>query len=107
MRQRRLRWQVSRVPASLRLTREKALLLALVAAAIWMAWSLVQELALNHQLSQQAADLRRDNASMQASNEDSRRDAKAVESGSWDEEQARQDGYARPGEKVYIVNTNP
>ena len=91
----------------MRLTREKALLLALVAAAVWMAWSLVQEVALNHQLGQQADDLRQQNAAMQTSNQDDRRDAKAVESGSWDEEQARLDGYARPGEKVYIVNASP
>jgi cell division protein FtsB len=107
MRHRSLRWRASRVPTSLRLTREKALLLALVAAAIWMSWSLVQELALNHQLNEQAAHLRQQNASLQAGNQNDRSDARAVESGSWDQEQARLDGYARPGEKVYIVNTSP
>lgn len=88
---------------TLPLTRETILFLVIVAAAVWMGWSLVQEVGLTHQLNQQVGQLRQQNASIQASNEQYQRNINGVSSGSTAEQDARNDGYQRPGEKVYVV----
>jgi cell division protein FtsB len=97
----------SRWTRTLPLTRETVLFLIVVAAAAWMGWALVQEVGLTHQLSQQIAQLRQQDASIQASNQQYRRDIAGVSSGATAEQDARSDGYARAGEKVYVVGTPP
>ncbi|MFZ0216065.1 MAG: septum formation initiator family protein [Candidatus Dormiibacterota bacterium] len=95
-------WRV-RIPVQL--SRENIVLLVVAVALVWMSWSLVQELGLNHQLSAQKAQLAQQNAQIAAQNRYARQDVRNVSSGGWDEEQARTDGYARPGERVLIVST--
>jgi hypothetical protein len=69
-----------------------------------MGWSLLHELALSHQLTAQAIQLRQQNAAAQSTNLRYSRDIAAASSGASAEEDARQDGYARPKEKVFIVS---
>lgn len=81
-------------------------LLALMAVfALWMVGSLFQELSLNQSLNQQAASLRDQNAALRTTNDSYRKDIGAVTSGAAAEEEARKDGYARSGEKLYVVAT--
>lgn len=87
------------------ITRERVLFLALLAAGLWMAWSLLQQAILTQQLSRDAEQVRQQNAAVQAENQGYRRDIAAVTSGASAEEDARQHGYARPGEKVYLVGS--
>ncbi|TMC06597.1 MAG: hypothetical protein E6J41_18210 [Chloroflexi bacterium] len=74
---------------------------------LWMAGSLFQELSLNQSLSQQAASLRDQNASLRSTNGAYHKDINAVTSGAASEEEARKDGYARGSEKLYLVATPP
>jgi cell division protein FtsB len=90
---------------SLPIGRESFLLAAVSASALWMGWSLLQEASLTHQLNVQAAQLRQENASLQASNGDARRDINSMSSGAAAEEEARKGGFSRPGETVYVVSS--
>lgn len=94
---------VLRVARSFPLTRERVLFLAIVIAGVWMAWSLIQQAMLTHQLSHDAAQARQQNAALQTSNQNYRRDIAAATSGASAEEDVRLHGYARPGEQVYLV----
>lgn len=87
------------------ITRERVLFLAIVVAGLWMAWSLLQQAILTQQLARDADQVRQQNASLQAENHGYRRDIAAVTSGASAEEDARQRGYARPGEQVYLVGS--
>jgi cell division protein FtsB len=109
MRHQRVRLLVSRVRTARRfpITRERVIFFTIVATGIWMAWSLAQEIALTRQLSHDAAQLQQQNAWLRSSNTDYRRDIASVSSGASSEQDARQGGYARPGEKVYLVTTPP
>jgi cell division protein FtsB len=96
-----------RIRTPVQLSRKNVVLLVAAAALCWMSWSLVQEIGLNHDLSSQTAALRQQNAAIAAQNRYARQDVRNVSSGAWDEQQARIDGYARPGERVLVVGTPP
>jgi cell division protein FtsB len=89
------------------LSHQTFLLAAMAIFGLWMVGSLFQELSLNQSLSQQAASLHDQNAALRTTNDAYRRDIGAVTSGAAAEEEARKDGYARSGEKLYLVATPP
>ena len=75
--------------------------------AIWTAYAFAQEAYIGHKLSQTVADLHRQNARLAAENSGYHKDVQSVTSGSADEEEARLNGYARKGERVYLVTAPP
>ncbi|MGH7764555.1 MAG: septum formation initiator family protein [Candidatus Dormibacteraceae bacterium] len=75
--------------------------------AIWAGVAFAQEAYIGHKLSQQAADLRRQNSSLAAQNQGYRKDVQAITSGAANEEEARQNGYTRPNERVYLIAPIP
>lgn len=75
--------------------------------AIAVAWAFGQEAWAAHQLQAQAADLRARNAYLETQNNDYRRDIGAVQSGAAGEEVARENGYSKPGEKIYVIGSPP
>ncbi|MDQ6771596.1 MAG: septum formation initiator family protein [Candidatus Dormibacteraeota bacterium] len=81
--------------------------MALVVIGVWMAVAFLQEVRFTRDLSSQAAGLRRQNAAITGQNGAYRHDIAASASGAAAEEEARQNGYSRPGEKVYIVAGAP
>lgn len=86
-----------------RLRYEAFLILAIALAAMWMAWSFVLEIRFTHDLGRQAAELRRQNAALQSQDAGYRRDIVASSSGAAAEEEARQNGYSKPSEKVFVI----
>jgi cell division protein FtsB len=81
-----------------------------VAACVAVAWAGVafaQEAYIGHKLSQQVADLRRQNIELSAQNQGYRRDVQAISSGAANEEEARLNGYTRPNERLYLVAPIP
>jgi cell division protein FtsB len=85
-----------------------ALLFAVVALAVlWAAVAFAQEAYVGHKLSQQAADLRHQNAVLAAQNQGYHKDVQALTSGSANEEEARLNGFARPQEHLYLVTAAP
>lgn len=76
-------------------------------AVVWAAFGYAQEAYLGHKLGQQVSDLRRQNAALSAQNQGYRRDISAINNGSADEEEARQNGYSKPNERVYLVTGTP
>ncbi len=105
MRPRRASASYGTVNRRTRLSHETILLALMALVGLWLMGSLVQQISLNRALNQQAADLRRQNAAVQASNDNYRRDIAAVSSGAAAEEEARLNGYARSEEKIYIVTS--
>ena len=95
------------VDKRVRLSHQTVLLAGMAVIGLWMVGSIIQELSLNQSLSQQAASLRDQNAALRSTNDAYRKDVGAVTSGAAAEEEARKDGYARSGEKLYIVGTPP
>jgi cell division protein FtsB len=87
--------------------RHVLILVAIVAAAIWAGVAFAQEAYIGHKLSQQTADLRKQNAVLAAQNQGYHRDVQAITSGSADEEEARLNGYAKPQERLYLVTAAP
>jgi cell division protein FtsB len=87
--------------------RHALILVAIVAAAIWAGIAFAQEAYIGHKLSQQAADLRHQNAVLAAQNQGYHRDVQAITSGAADEEEARLNGYAKPQERLYLVTAPP
>jgi len=87
--------------------REILILFGIAVALGWAGVAFAQEAYLSHKLSQQVADLRRDNASIAAQNQGYAKDVQALKSGTADEEEARLNGYAKPNEKLYLVTTPP
>ena len=80
----------------------------LIAAGLLLLWGIVafaQEAYISHRLTQQVTDLRKQNTDIAAQNTGYRRDVAALSNGTGDEEEARLNGFARPGEKVFIVTT--
>lgn len=75
--------------------------------AIWAAYAFAQEAYIGHKLSQTVADLRRQNARLAAQNNGYRQDVQSITSGAADEEEARLNGYARAGERIYLVTAPP
>jgi cell division protein FtsB len=87
--------------------RHALLLAAIVAAAIWAGLAYAQEAYIGHKLSQQAADMRRQNAVLAAQNQGYHKDVQALTSGAANEEEARLNGYAKPQERLYLVTAPP
>jgi hypothetical protein len=87
--------------------RRTALFAALLIAAAWTAYAFVQEGYVGHRLTQQVADLRRQNVVLASQNAGYRKDVQAITSGTASEEEARLNGYARPSERLYLVTATP
>jgi cell division protein FtsB len=90
-----------------RLSHQTFLLAVMAVVALWLVGSLVREISLNQSLNSQAADVRDRNAALHTTNDEYRKDIAAISSGAAAEEEARKDGYARSGEKLYLVATPP
>ncbi|HLH70093.1 MAG TPA: septum formation initiator family protein [Candidatus Dormibacteraeota bacterium] len=86
-----------------RFSQETIVLVAMAVVALWLLWSLVQAITVDWWLNRQVAELQAQNASLQATNRAYREDIAAVSSGAAVEEDARLNGYARPGERLYLV----
>ncbi len=80
---------------------------ACLVIAVWAGYAFAQEAYLSHKLSQQAADLRHQNAVLAEQNQGYKRDVQAITSGSANEEEARLNGYAKPNERTFLVTTPP
>ncbi|MEO8744860.1 MAG: hypothetical protein ABI334_06240 [Candidatus Dormiibacterota bacterium] len=87
--------------------RQALLIVAAVVALIWAGVAFAQEAFIGHKLSQQVADLRKQNTVLAAQNQGYRKDVQAITSGTADEEEARLNGYARPQEQLYLVTAMP
>ena len=86
----------------------RTIIVAVVAVvAVWVAYAFAQEAYIGHKLSQQVADLHRQNSRLAAENKGYRKDVQSITSGAANEEQARLSGYARPNEHVYLVTVPP
>jgi cell division protein FtsB len=77
------------------------------AVVIWAGVAFTQEAYIGHKLSQQVADLHKQNTVLAAQNQGYRKDVQAITSGAADEEEARLNGYARPNERLYLVTAVP
>ena len=87
--------------------RRIVVLLALAAFVAWMAYAYAQEAYLAHRLSQQASDLRQQNALIASQNQGYHKDIQAISNGAANEEQARLNGYSRPNERLYLITATP
>jgi cell division protein FtsB len=86
----------------------RTIIVAVVAViAVWVAYAFAQEAYIGHKLSQQVADLHQQNSRLAAENKGYRKDVLSTTSGAANEEAARQSGYARPGERVYLITDPP
>ena len=87
--------------------RRALLFVAVLALGIWTAYAFAQEAYVGHKLSQQAADLHRQNGVLAAQNQGYRKDIQAITSGAANEEEARLNGYTRAQERLYLVTVAP
>jgi cell division protein FtsB len=87
--------------------RHAVVVVVVAVLALWTAYAFAQEAYIGHKLSQQVADLHRQNARLAAENKGYRKDVQSITSGAANEEQARLSGYARPNEHVYLVTVPP
>ena len=86
----------------------RTIVVAVVAGvAVWTAYAFAQEAYIGHKLSQQVTDLRQQNSRLAAENKGYRTDVQSVTSGAANEEEARLNGYARVGERVYLITEAP
>ena len=86
----------------------RTIIVAVVAViALWTAYAFTQEAYIGHTLSQQVANLRIQNENLAAENNGYQKDVQSVASGAANEEEARQNGFARRGEKVYLLTDPP
>jgi cell division protein FtsB len=86
----------------------RTIVVAVVAViATWTAFAFAQEAYIGHKLSQQVADLHRQNARLASDNNGYRKDVQSMTSGAANEEEARLSGYTRAGEHVYVVTAPP
>ena len=82
-------------------------LMAVLLLGAWTAYAFAQEAYIGHKLSQQAADVHRQNLVLAAQNQGYRKDVQAITSGSANEEEARLNGYAKAQERLYLVTVAP
>ena len=75
--------------------------------AAWAVFAFAQEAWTANRLNADAAALHSRNSVLQSQNDDYRRDILAVQSGGAAEEVARQNGYSRPDEHLYLVSAPP
>lgn len=87
--------------------RSMVVLLVAGVALVWGGIAFAQEAYVSHKLSQQVADLRRQNVDIAAQNAGYKKDVQGLTSGTANEEEARLNGYARANEKTYLVTTQP
>jgi len=87
--------------------RQAIVVIAVGVGLIWGGIAFAQEAYISHRLSQQVSDLKRQNAEIAAQNAGYKKDVQALQSGTADEEVARLSGYAKPSEKLYLVNAAP
>jgi cell division protein FtsB len=78
-----------------------------VVIAAWTVYAFAQEAYVGNKLSQQVADLHRQNSRLAAENKGYRKDVQSMTSGAANEEEARLNGYARVGERVYLITEVP
>jgi cell division protein FtsB len=95
------------VRTSARGLRRTIVVIVVALIATWTAYAFAQEAYIGHKLSQQVADLHRQNALLAAQNNGYRKDVQSVTSGAADEEEARLNGYARAHERIYLVTAAP
>jgi cell division protein FtsB len=82
----------------------RTIVVAVAAAiALWTAFAFAQEAYIGHRLSQQVADLERQNSLLSAQNKGYRNDVRSLTTGAANEEEARLRGYARAGEHIYLL----
>jgi cell division protein FtsB len=87
--------------------RQAIIVVVAAVALVWAGAAFAQEAYLSHKLNQQAADLRKQNSQLAVQNQGYRKDVQAIMSGAAAEEEARQNGYARPSERLYLVAPPP
>jgi len=87
--------------------RRPILVVVFVVIAAWALIGYAQEAFIGHRLEQQVADLRNQNAVIAAQNDGYRKDIQAIDNGSANEEEARLNGYSKPGEKVFLITDPP
>jgi cell division protein FtsB len=86
----------------------RTIIVAVVAViALWIAYAFAQEAYIGHKLSQQVADLHRQNARLAAENKGYHKDVQSMTSGAANEEEARLNGFARTGERVFLLTVAP
>ena len=85
--------------------RQVVIAIAAVIALGWGGIAFAQEAFISHRLSQQVSELKKQNSDIAAQNAGYKKDVKALQSGTADEEEARLNGYARPNERLYLVTT--
>ncbi len=107
MRQRTASVSNGRFNRRLPLAHEWVAVVAIALAVLWILLSFAQELRFTNGLKHQASDLSSQNAVLQKQNESYRRDIAASNSGAAAEEEARQNGYARPDERQFVVGQPP
>jgi cell division protein FtsB len=73
------------------------------AIVCWGVWAFGSELILNLRLNHEVQTLRQSNAQLAASNEQTRGEVAVAGSPAAMEEAARKEGFARPGEQVYVI----
>ena len=95
------------VRSSGRAVRRTIIVAVVAVVAVWVAYAFAQEAYIGHKLSQQVADLHQQNSRLAAENKGYRKDVLSTTSGAANEEAARQSGYARPGERVYLITEAP
>lgn len=87
--------------------RQVIILIAAAVALVWAGAAFAQEAWVSHGLSQEVAAIRQQNAQLAAQNQGYRKDVQTMTSGAADEEEARQNGYARANERLYLVAPPP
>jgi len=87
--------------------RQAVIVLAVGIGLVWGGVAFAQEAYISHRLSQQVSDLRRQNTEIAAQNSGYKKDVKALQSGTADEEEARLSGFAKASEKLYLVTAAP
>jgi cell division protein FtsB len=73
------------------------------AIVCWGVWAFGSELILNLRLNHEVQALRDENAQLAATNAQTRTEVAAAGSPGALEEAARKEGYAKPGEQVYVI----
>jgi cell division protein FtsB len=82
---------------------DRLIWIVVAAIVLWGVWAFGSELMLNLRLNHAEQSLRDANAQLAASNEQTKTQLAAGGSPAAMEEAARKEGYARPGEQVYII----
>ncbi len=107
MRQRTASVSNGRLNRRFRLTHEWVVVLAIALAALWILASFAQELRFTNGLKHQTRDLGGQNAALQKQNQSYREDIAASSTGAAGDEEARQNGYAKPDERQFVVGQPP